>query len=115
MTGNRYNYKKAKELISTILDKPKMQMRDMRVNDTSIGHVAAAIIDRGQVVMSALVFNGYSEDGHKMEPNGLCVVKETAPDSLYNEASLDDVINDSLGEFNKMMHGEFIKLGITLV
>lgn len=115
MTGNRYNLKQAKELISTILDKPKMQMRDMRVNDTSIGHVAAAVIDRGQVVMSALVFNGYIEDGHKMEPNGLCIIKETDPDNTPDENDLEQVINDCLGDFNKLTHGEFLKLDITLV
>ena len=115
MTGNRYNYKKAKELMSDILDKPKMLMKDVRVDGTSVGHVAATIIDRGQLVMSALVFNGYTEDGHKMEPNGLCIIKETDPDDAPDNDNLEQVINDCLGDFNKITNGEFLKLNIILV
>lgn len=115
MTGNRYNYKKAKELMSDIIDKPNMLMKDVRVDGISVGHVAATIIDRGQLVMSAMVFNGYTNDDHKLEPNGLCVIKETDPDNTPDENDLEQVINDCLGDFNKMTHGEFLKLDVTLV
>ena len=115
MTGNRYNYKKAKELMSDILDKPKMLMKDIRIDGTSVGNVSAVALDRGQLVMSAIVFNGYSNGDHKLEPNGICIVKETDPDNTPDENDLEQVINDCLGDFNKLTHGEFLKLDITLV